>query len=64
MTWVSIQTCLYFLDDSALALIMHTARDDTETMKRQETETFLPGEGELRTTQPDNEPNQGKEQQQ
>ena len=40
---------------------MHTVRDDAETVKREETEIFVPGQGDLRTTQPDQQ-NQDPEQ--
>lgn len=43
---------LSFADDSALALVMHTAHDDTD-LKRDETEIFIPGKGDLKTTQPE-----------
>lgn len=39
-------------DDSALALVMHTAHDEGP-VKRDETEIFVPGKGELRSTQPE-----------
>lgn len=44
---------LPFADDSALALVMHTAHDDTTDLKRDETEIFIPGKGDLKTTQPE-----------
>ena len=41
-------------DDSALALVMHTGRDDNaDAVPRDETEIFVPGKGDLRSTQPD-----------